>query len=342
MPNKKLLIVDDDPDALRLIAKMVEELGVEILTATSGQEALRVIASEEPRIVITDLVMPEMNGLELCKTLREHEGVRFIYIMVITAHGNGKMIDAFDAGADDFLVKPLNREELLARLRAADRIVCLESALAKRTREVHRTNAEMAVAHKQLNQANKKLREMATTDELTGLHNRREAMARLNEYWAALKRYDQNFSCIMIDIDHFKSFNDAHGHAAGDEVLKETAQLFKKNVRKTDNVCRMGGEEFLILCSNVGLDGAAVCAEHLRAVIEEHKFKYHNTDLSVTISLGVAEPTSWMKDSEDLLKAADKALYLSKANGRNMVTVAGESDRWKFQNLIPARVHIRQ
>ncbi|MCG8404228.1 MAG: diguanylate cyclase [Phycisphaerales bacterium] len=322
MSSKKILIVDEDPADLKLITEMVKELGIEILTAATGQEALRVIASEEPRIVITDLTMPEMNGLQLCETLRRHEGIRFIYIIVVTGRGSGKMIEAFNAGADDFLTKPLNKDELLVRLRAADRIVCMESDLAKRTREVHRTNAEMAVAHKQLNRANERLREMATTDELTSLLNRREAMSRLSELWAARDRYDQNFSCIMVDIDHFKSFNDLHGHAAGDEVLKETAELFMKNIRQTDNACRIGGEEFLILCSNVGVDGAAVCAEKLRVEIEEHAYMYHHEELKVTVSLGVAEPTPDMEGPDDLLKAADKALYRSKDLGRNRVTVA--------------------
>lgn len=320
--NKKLLIVEDDPAQLRLMAEMLSDWEGGILTAANGKEALRIIVTEGPRIVVTDLMMPEMDGLELCRTLRQHEGVRFVYVVVVTGSaGKESVVDAFEAGADDFIVKPLRKAELLARLRAADRIVSLESDLAKGTREVHRVNAEMALAHRKLNQANEQLQRMATTDELTGLLNRREAMNRLNELWASHDRYGQSFSCIMLDIDHFKLFNDTHGHAAGDQVLKTTADLLAGNTRKTDKVCRIGGEEFLVLCPNVGIDGVAVCAEHLRAAVEQHSFEYRKSSLQVTVSLGAAERTAGMVKPDDLLKAADDALYRSKAEGRNRVTV---------------------
>lgn len=321
--ERKVLIVEDDPVQLRLMEHTLIGFGFTILTATNGKEALRIIGSEEPRVVITDWMMPEMDGLELCQALRTHEGVRFVYVIIVTAHGGpDKVVEAFEAGADDYLTKPLNKAELLARLRAAERIVSLESDLAGRTREIHLVNAEMALAHKKLNKANEQLQTMAITDELTGLLNRRESMNRLSELWACYQRYEQTFSCIMLDIDHFKSFNDNHGHAAGDHVLRETAKLLMDNVRKTDKVCRIGGEEFLILCPNVGIQGASVCAEHLRAVVEQHAFKHEGTDMHVTISLGVAEPSEEIGNPEILIKTADTALYESKNQGRNRVTVA--------------------
>ncbi len=320
--KKKILVVDDDSQELRLLAGIVSDSGAEVLMAGSGAEALRVVVREEPRIVITNRMMPEMDGLELCRALRNHEGIRFVYVIVVTAHAEREVIvEALDAGADECLMKPVNPAELLARLRAADRIVSLESDLAKRTRELYRANAEMALAHQQLNQANEKLKQMATTDELTGLFNRREAVNLLQEFWEAQDRYGQTFSCIVFDIDHFKRFNDTHGHAAGDFVLKTSAAWMRKNTRKTDKLCRVGGEEFLVLCPNVGVDGAAVCAEHLRAALEQQTFKFQGTDLCVTISLGVAQRTAAMDGPDDLLKAADDALYISKAAGRNRVTV---------------------
>ncbi len=324
--ERKVLIVEDDPIQLRLMEHTLVGFGYTILTATNGKEALQVIGSEEPRVVITDWMMPEMNGLELCRALRMHEGIRFVYVIIVTAHGGpDKVVEAFEAGADDYLTKPLNKAELLARLRAAERIVSLESDLAGRTREIHRVNAEMALAHQKLNKANEQLRTMAITDELTGLLNRRESMNRLSELWAAHQRYKQKFSCIMLDIDHFKLFNDNHGHAVGDHVLRETAKLLMDNVRKTDKVCRIGGEEFLILCPNVEIQGASVCAEHLRAVVEQHAFKHEGIDMHVTISLGVAEPSEGIANPEILVKTADTALYDSKKQGRNRVTVAQAS-----------------
>ncbi len=323
--KKRILVVDDDPQELQRLLEIVSASGAEVLTAGSGAEALRVVVREEPRIVITNRMMPGLDGLQLCRALRSHEGVRFVYLIVLTAHCEREVIvEALDAGADECLMKPVNPAELLARLRAADRIVSLESDLAKRTREVYRANAEMALAHQQLNEANEKLKQMATTDELTGLLNRREAMNLLQEFWEAQDRYGQSFSCIMFDIDHFKRFNDTHGHAAGDFVLKTAVVWLRKNTRKTDKICRVGGEEFLVLCPNVGVDGAAVCAEHLRAALEQQTFKFQGADLRVTISLGVAQRTHAMGGPDDLLKAADDALYMSKAAGRNRVTVVDE------------------
>lgn len=320
---RKLLVVDDDPLQLALMEKLLKSCEHEILTAGTGAEAMRIVLSEEPRIIITDWNMPEMDGIQLCRALREHEGVRFAYIIVMTAHGGeDRMVEALDAGADDFVCKPLKQAELLARLRAADRIVCAESDLAKRTREVLRANAEMALTHQKLNRANDQLRRMATTDELTTLLNRREAMNRLEQFWGAMERYDQVFSCIMLDIDHFKHFNDTYGHAAGDKVLKTTAQILRKHCRKTDLVCRVGGEEFLILCPGVGIQGAAVCAEHLRSGVAKHAIDYDGVPLMVTVSLGVSEANRAMESYDVLLKAADEALYASKEGGRNRVTIA--------------------
>ena len=316
--NRKVLIVDDDPAVLRLLEKYVTENGHEVLRATNGRDALELVLAEAPPIVITDWMMPEMDGVELCRALRQHEGVRFVYIIIVTAHSEiDRVAEAFEAGVDDFVSKPFRRPELVARLRAGEHIARLEDDLMKRTCEVHHLNAEMA-------SANEKLKRMATTDELTGLLNRREAMNRLKELWASKERYGTIFSCIMLDIDFFKKFNDTYGHAAGDAVLRATAGVLQANVRTTDLVCRMGGEEFLVLCPSVRAREAGVCAEHLRAAVEAHDYAYDGIGLRVAVSLGVAEWDADMTKSDELLRKADDALYLSKQSGRNRVTIAGE------------------
>lgn len=333
--SKKILVVDDDPAQLKLMERLLANQSHEVLTATNGQEAMRIVLSDEPRIVITDLVMPEMDGLDLCRALREHEGVRFVYILVTSARGDEtSVVEAFDAGADDFVAKPMRQAELLARLRAADRIVRAESALAKRTREIFRINAEMAMAHRKLNEANEQLRMMATTDELTGLLNRREGLKQLSEFTEAARRYDYELACIMLDIDHFKNFNDSHGHAAGDYVLRETARIIRTNTRSTDRVCRVGGEEFLILCQGIGLDGAVRCAENIRKKLEQAELKYEDSAIRVTSSFGVSAWNNRLSSQDELLRLADDALYESKHAGRNRVTAAGNNESTEIEETV--------
>ena len=318
-----VLVVDDDPASLDLIAKVVGSAGHEVVTAQDGTEALQWVLQEGIQLIITDCVMPEMDGLELCRAIRSHEGISFAYIIILTAHTDeDRLVEAFEAGADDFLAKPFNRRELSARLRAGVRIILLQQDLDRRNREVHRFNAEMAIAHRELARANEKLSRMATTDELTGLTNRREALARLDEHWASANRHEEPLACITLDIDHFKSFNDTYGHATGDLVLKETAGVLQAAVRREDKVCRIGGEEFLVLCPMSTEEAAAIAAERLRRAVGGRQIKSGGLELGVRISLGVAERTEDMNGPDDLLKAADDALYAAKKAGRNRVCAA--------------------
>lgn len=323
--QKPILIVDDDPAALQLLERHLTAAGRSVLLATNGTEALRALVTHAPPIVITDWAMPEMDGLELCRAIREHELIGFVFLIILTAHTDkDHIVAAFDAGADDYLTKPFHGKELLARLRAGERIVQLQDDVEKRTREVHRANAEMAITADKLEEANELLTRLATTDELTGLLNRREAMRRLGEQWRVSDREQTPLSCIGLDIDHFKNFNDTRGHAFGDVVLKETARILKATMRAGSVVCRVGGEEFLVICPNTSAENGAKAAERLRAAVEQHRITDGSEEVGVAISLGVAERTPEMSKPDDLLKEADDALYVAKRTGRNRVCVAGD------------------
>lgn len=313
MTDRRVLIVDDDPAMLKLLSRYLADSNYEVLTATDGQEALGVLLREGPSVVLSDLSMPGMNGLQLCQAIRSSEGIGFVYIIILTADcEKERVVEALEAGANDFLAKPFHHQELLARLNAGIRIVTLESDLKRQQRELHKANAELAIL-------NRKLEMMAISDELTSLSNRREAMAQLKHHWVESLQSNQPFSCIMLDIDRFKSCNDTYGHDTGDEVLKQIAGILARCSRAGDLACRIGGEEFLVLCPNTTLENARGLAERLRAGAEARIIQVGHAALQVTLSAGVAERTAHTDSAEHLLKCADQALYQAKRGGRNRV-----------------------
>ncbi len=315
----KVLVVDDMPDNVKLLALDLEDAGYEVLTATNGNEALRIMRDEGPPIVLTDWMMPEMDGIELCKRMRTLEGIGFVYVIMITAHTDqDRLVEAFEAGVDDYLSKPIQEAELKARLGAGVRIIRLEEDLEAERRSLHKANAQMAVLNDQL-------QVMATTDELTGLWNRREAIRHMNEQWATSCRHDQPFACIAFDIDHFKKVNDTYGHDAGDAVLRSVAETVNESRRSGERAYRIGGEEFLILCPSATAQQAALGAERIRTLIADQTVLHNGLNLSVTVSLGVSERTPDIELPAEMLRLADEALYESKHAGRDRVSVAQQA-----------------
>ena len=300
----RILVVDDHEDNIELLRARLEARGYEVHGANDGQAALEHVC---PDLILLDVMMPKMDGMEVVRRLKTNKNLPFIPVIMQTAlDSTENKVEGLDAGADDYITKPINFAELEARVNSLLRIKALQSDLAAREKE--------------LSELNDKLRQISLTDGLTQVENRRSLEERLNEMWQHSVRLHEPIALVMCDIDWFKSVNDNHGHQAGDSVLKEFAQLLKSEAREIDRVGRYGGEEFLLILPGTVLDAAVTFAERLREKVEHHTFTYAGGKLCRTMSCGVAgSPHPRVKDQEALLKASDDALYVAKETGRNRV-----------------------
>lgn len=314
--NEQVLIVDDDRATLALLKKPLIDAGYKLLIAQNGLQALDILYECKPAIIICDWLMPKLNGIELCQAVNSLKDDYFIYFIMLTVQSKKHhLLEAFVAGVDDFLCKPFDTDELLARVGVGVKIGNLCNELNEQVGKVYRLNGE-------LNYLNTKLQKMAVTDSLTGLLNRSQGILKLSELWDTAKRYGHTFSCAMIDIDHFKHVNDVYGHLSGDDVLRQITVVISKSVRNVDFVYRVGGEEFLIIFPNSTAEEADVYAKRCRELVESKCFLSNKQQLSVTVSIGVSEYDNSMTKPYDLLRAADRLLYSAKEQGRNRVVTA--------------------
>lgn len=305
--KKRILVVDDHEDNIELLRARLEARGYEIHAASDGQAALDQVDRVLPDLILLDVMMPKMDGMEVVRRLKADKNLPFIPVIMQTAlDTTANKVEGLDAGADDYITKPINFAELEAKVNALLRIKALETELRDRKNEVEVLND--------------KLTRISLTDGLTEIDNRRCLEERLHEMWQHSVRLHEPIALIMCDIDKFKSVNDNYGHQAGDSVLKEVARLLKEEAREIDRVGRYGGEEFLLILPGTVLDAAVTFADRLRQKVEGHTFSYTGGTLRRTISCGVAaSPHPRVKDQEALLKAADEALYVAKETGRNRV-----------------------
>jgi two-component system, cell cycle response regulator len=298
----KVLVADDSPVYRKLVETTLAPQHSSILFAKSGSEALDLFAKHQPELVITDCVMPDIDGVELCRRVRADFQGSYAYIIILTSTtGRSEAIVGLAAGADDYLTKPFQPDELIARVGVGRRIV-----------EFHR----------QIEAKNRLLEELALTDTLTGLPNRRAI-----EMWAtteltAAVRHGFSFWVVMADLDCFKSVNDTFGHGAGDGVLKRFADILRANSRRSDICGRIGGEEFLIILTHTDEKGAMIAVERMREEFAEQIFKFGSRDVFVTASFGIAGLSSHAQDFKWLNSRADAALYAAKRSGRNRVALA--------------------
>jgi two-component system chemotaxis response regulator CheY len=297
----KILIAEDDPISRRLLEATLNGWGYDVLVTSDGSEAWEAMQqSEAPGLVISDWMMPHMDGLELCRKIRQMERTGYTYFIILTAKGRKKdVIEGLEAGADDFLIKPFDREELKCRTRIGKRIIELEQRILK----------------------------LATTDSLTGVLNRRAFFERLEQEINKSLRENTSLSLILTDIDYFKKVNDRYGHQAGDMVLQGFTEQLLNSSRPYDFVGRYGGEEFVICLPGAGLSQSGSVAERMRSKVEEMKIILPDGSQSIRITASFGT-TSFLMDSKDkvdsLIKRADNALYKAKNEGRNRVCKSRE------------------
>ena len=306
LERAKILVVDDSRTQLEWLVSVLEREGYQFRTASGGKEAIRNVRAEPPDLVLLDMILPDMDGLEVLRIVKARPEDRFIPVIILSVKSDlDSKVTGLRIGADDFLAKPFAEAELLARCAAMLRIKVLQD---------------------QLRRTQQKLAEQAITDELTGLKNRRAFDERLQEEFRRAARYSDPVSLIMIDLDHFKQVNDRYGHPFGDVVLRGTAERIRASTRDPDVCARYGGEEFTVILPKTHLSGALAVAERIWKELGAQGYPLPPGaagapgDLRVTASLGIAfYPSKDISTPELLLRFADEALYQAKRAGRNTI-----------------------
>ncbi|MBU0994711.1 MAG: diguanylate cyclase [Proteobacteria bacterium] len=314
--GKLVLIVDDNPENLRVLGELIESIGHESAFAINGRQAISFLEKEMPDIILLDVIMPEMDGYHVCRTLKKNEKTAGIPIIFITARTEPTdIVNGFEAGGGDYITKPFNMSELTIRLENQLKIKSYQEKLEVTNRMLDEKNKALGIALKKLEKA-------ALTDPLTGLWNRRAIYKRLNDEKERVERGGRTFSVVIGDVDHFKQFNDTWGHDCGDFVLESIARILEDNLRKQDTVSRWGGEEFLMLLPETHVDGAFQKTDAIRRLLADHMFSFKEKSLSLSMSFGVVEFRAGLAVDE-CIKLADRALYSGKQMGRNRVEKTG-------------------
>jgi diguanylate cyclase (GGDEF)-like protein len=295
----RILIADDEPISRKLLHATLERLGHEVVAVSDGASAIEVLlAPDAPRLAILDWMMPGMNGLEVCRAIRERASA-YVYVLLLTARDTPEdVVTGLEAGADDFLTKPFEANELRARLRSGARMLDLLTNLVE---------------------VQEALKVQATVDHLTGIWNRRMVLEQLDREVNRARHEKRPFAVAIVDVDRFKSINDTHGHRIGDVVLRFTANALKSQLRQYDFVGRFGGEEFLVLLPGCDAASARAVGERMRDFIASQQATVGADSVQVTVSVGVAVTLNGSATADALVEAADAALYRAKDGGRNRV-----------------------
>jgi diguanylate cyclase (GGDEF)-like protein len=301
-----ILVADDDLGSRLVAQAVVEGLGHECVVVADGAAAWQAIESHPPEVLVTDLMMPGMDGLELCRRIRAAEQDSYTYIVLVTSLAERRdVLSGMQAGADDYLTKPLDPFELETRLLAAGRVTALHADLGRCRADLVR---------------------LARTDPLTGLRNRQGLAEELALLHLRSERHDRNYAVAICDVDFFKAYNDAYGHQAGDDALRSVAATLTAQTRDGDGVYRYGGEEFLLILPEQTLPSAVAVMERIRRAVQDLGIPHGagGAGSVVMLSTGIAAflPGGRTVTSEELLREADKAVYAAKSRGRNAVVAA--------------------
>ncbi|NUM53957.1 MAG: diguanylate cyclase [Candidatus Hydrogenedentes bacterium] len=318
----RILIAEDDAVSRRILEAYLRKWGHDVVVAKDGAEAWECLQREDaPRLALLDWMMPAIDGVEVCKRVRARDGAPFTYLLLLTAKGEtGDIVTALDAGADDYLIKPYNADELRSRIGAGERIVRL---------------------HEELELANAALRRLSQTDFLTQVSNRSAIVHRLEEELSRSARTNAPLAVFLLDVDHFKRINDTYGHAAGDAVLIEVARRLKEQCRTYDATGRYGGEEFVVIAPGPQRTEIEAVGERVRKAIAHAPFACDDKSIDVTVSVGGVWIAPGVAASVDVvLRRADELLYQAKHAGRNCIVTAGANDDAPHQSphTIPASV----
>jgi diguanylate cyclase (GGDEF)-like protein len=312
-PALRVLLAGEESPRRKALEDVLSGLGYQVFLADNGELALELALVVQPRILIADWQMSGLGGLELTQALRDTRLGRGIFVLILSEREDEEQqLEAFAAGADDCLSKPVNAKVLAARLRSASRVFQLQEEVQHDHEQMKYFAAELAVS-------NRRLHEASVTDALTGFHNRRYAMDRIEKDWAASSRNGRSISCMMIDLDKFKLINDTYGHDIGDKVLVAIAGVLKKTLRAQDVICRVGGDEFLVICPDSDEQAVRLCAERLLLAADSLVIDTPRGLVRCGISIGVATRSADMVNTGMLIKAADEGMYRAKIGGRGMV-----------------------
>ncbi len=310
-----IVIVDDMPDNLRLLTAILTEYGYKVRPAPNGTRALATICKEPPDLILLDIMMPDMNGYEVCEHLKADDRTKDIPVIFLSALNEVfDKVKAFNTGGVDYISKPFQIEEVLVRVNTHLMIRAQQKTLLLQNKELMKKSTLIA-------EQKEKLELLAANDFLTGLSNRRDFLEKAQREEKRFKRTNSPFALIILDIDHFKHVNDTYGHECGDKVLVDVARVLEKTLRAHDLLARWGGEEFVCLITETEVEGAKSAAEKVRSAIETNAYSWNDVQVSVTVTLGLS-----MYDGsgsiEECLSHADTALYQGKRQGRNQVVVS--------------------